>query len=163
MSQLWDNDITGSQRPYVMELQNYLRRIQRARYGTTTVPMDGYYGSDTAAGVRQFQGAEGLPQTGNADRATWEAVYVAYSDVIARQTSPLTIRGLRDEILRDDDQGDSVQFLNTMLGVNELTYTHDTAEAVKKVQRASFLPVTGETDKKTWNAVTALYNRGDNR
>lgn len=160
MSQLWDNDITGSQRPYVMELQNYLRRIQRERYGTTTVPMDGFYGTDTAAGVRQFQTAEGLAPTGTVDRGTWEAIYIVYQDITAQQEPPLTIRGLRKETLQRGEQGDAVQFLNIMLGISDTTYTDATAEAVQRIQRVSFLPVTGDTDKETWNAVTALYNQG---
>lgn len=74
------NDITQDRRPYVLELQGYLRAIQRRRYGTTTVPRDGFYGIDTAAGVLSFQAETGLPQTGRADRETWEAIYAVYSE-----------------------------------------------------------------------------------
>lgn len=73
-----NNDITQDRRPYVMELQGYLRALQRRRYGTTTVPRDGFYGIDTAAGVLAFQAEAGLPQTGRTDRETWEAVYAVY-------------------------------------------------------------------------------------
>ncbi len=163
MSQLWDNDITADTRPYIMELQSYLRAIQRARYGATTVPMDGFYGDDTAAGVRQFQEAEGLPITGTTDRDTWEALYVVYQDTDRQQAPPLTIRGLRQPLLQPGDSGDAVVFLNIMLGTPSSTYTTDTEEAVRAIQAISFLPVTGNTDKDTWDAVTALYNRGDNR
>lgn len=160
MSQLWDNDITTDTRPYVMELQSYLRAIQRARYGTTTVPMDGFYGTDTAAGVRQFQQEAGLPVTGNADRATWEAIYLMFSDTDYLQTPPLTIRGLRQSLLQPGDDGDAVIFLNVMLNTPGDTYTTATEEAVRAIQAISFLPVTGNTDKDTWDAVTALYNQG---
>lgn len=163
MRQLWDNDITTDTRPYVMELQSYLRTIQRARYGTTTVPMDGFYGKDTAAGVRQFQQAEGLPVTGAADRTTWDAVYAVYRNTERQQTPPLTIRGLRRPLLQPGDEGDAVAFLNIMLGTTAATYTTDTEAAVRAVQAVSFLPVTGNTDKNTWDAVTALYNRGNRR
>ena len=73
-----NNDITQDRRPYLMELQGYLRALQRRRYGTTTVPRDGFYGIDTAAGVLAFQAEAGLPQTGRTDRETWEAVYAVY-------------------------------------------------------------------------------------
>lgn len=160
MSQLWDNDITTDIRPYVMELQSYLRAIQRARYGSTTVPMDGFFGTDTTAGVRQFQQAEGLDSTGIADRETWDAIYAVYRETERQQAPPLTIRGLRQALLQPGDTGDAVVFLNVMLDTPGAVYTTDTEEAIRAIQRVSFLPVTGNTDKETWNAVTALYNRG---
>ena len=163
MSQLLDNDITTDSRPYVMELQSYLRAIQRARYGTTTVPMDGFYGADTADGVRQFQQAEKLPITGAVNRETWEAIYAVYLDTERRQTPPTLIRGLRRPLLQPGDRGDAVIFLNVMLGIVGNEYTVETEEIIRTIQRISFLPVTGNTDKDTWDAVVALYNRGDPR
>lgn len=160
MSQLWDNDITTDRRPYVMELQNYLRALQRAEYGTTTVPMDGFFGEDTAAALRQFQETAGLSPTGTADRDTWEAVVSAYRESQKQQAPALTIRGWRQPILQPGDAGDEVVFLNTMLRTHGAEYTTDTEEAVRNIQRVSFLPVTGNTDKETWDAVTALYNQG---
>lgn len=159
MSNLWDNDISVDSRPYVMELQSYLRAIQRARYGTTSVPMDGFFGADTINGVRQFQEAEGLLPTGTADRRTWEAIYVVYQEVEQQQSPPLTIRGLRAPLLQPGDEGDAVIFLNTMLGTSGETYTIETEAAVRRIQEVSFLPITGNTDKNTWDAVTALYNQ----
>ena len=67
---LLDNDITTDQRPYIIELQGYLRTIQRAHQGSTTVPQDGYYGPTTMEAVRQFQQEEGLTPTGQVDYAT---------------------------------------------------------------------------------------------
>ena len=163
MSRLWDNDITTDTRPYVMELQGYLRAIQRAYYGSTTVPMDGFYGADTTAAVRQFQQVQGLPITGTADAATWDALYIVYRETENQQTPPLTIRGLRQFMLQPGDTGDAVVFLNTMLGISSPMYTTDTEEAVRVIQAVSFLPITGNTDKDTWDAVTALYNRGGDR
>ena len=160
MNPLWDNDITTDTRPYVMELQNYLRTIQRTQYGTTTVPMDGIYGTSTADGVRQFQQREGLPDTGTVDAVTWDAVYAVYQDAQRQQSPPLTIRGLRQVILQPGDDGDAVMFLNIMLGVADTVYTTATEEAVRVIQAVSFLPVTGNTDKDTWDAITALYNQG---
>ena len=163
MSPLWDNDITTDTRPYVMELQSYLRLLQRARYGTTTIPMDGFYDAATTAGVRQFQQQEGLPMTGITDAATWEALHAIYRETDRQQTPPLTIQGLRSPLLQPGDSGDAVVFLNTMLGLSADIYTTDTEEAVRALQAVSFLPVTGNTDKDTWDAVTARYNQGGPR
>ena len=71
------NDISSDRAVYVRELQSYLRTIQRYRSGSTLVPLDGLYGSRTAAAVREFQQEEGLPVTGVVDRATWDALYAA--------------------------------------------------------------------------------------
>ena len=123
---LWDNDITTDNRPYVMELQSYLRAIQRAQYGTTTVPMDGFYGADTVAGVRQFQQNAEMPVTGVVNRATWDAIYAVYRDTQRQQTPPLTIRGLRRPLLQPGVTDDAVVFLNVMLGIVGTEYTTDT-------------------------------------
>ena len=158
---LWDNDITADSRPYVMELQSYLRTIQRDRYGVTTVPLDGFYGADTAAGVSQFQTDEGLPRTGTVDLETWEMLLAVNQETKARLALPLFIRGLRVPLLQPGEGGDAVIFLNVMLGTSGNIYTTATEEAVRQIQKTALLPVTGNTDKDTWDAVVRLYNQGD--
>lgn len=158
---LWDNDITTDNRPYVMELQSYLRTIQRDRYGATTVPLDGFFGTATAAGVSQFQTAAGLPRTGIVDRNTWDALVSANRETENRLALPLFIRGLRVPLLQPGDSGDAVVFLNVMLDTPGVIYTTATEEAVRQIQQSALLPVTGNTDKDTWDAVVRLYNRGD--
>ena len=167
---LLDNDITVNSRPYVIELQGYLRTIQRTRQGSTTVPQDGYYGAATTAGVRQFQQEEGLPVTGQVDAATWEALYRVYTAITTAAQPPTPIVGKGNTPLAEGDRGDPVLFLNAMIArlarvYNNLPdappdsrYTADTAYAVRDIQEWAGLPVTGETDTATWNAVTALYN-----
>ena len=158
---LWDNDITADNRPYVMELQSYLRTIQRDRYGTTTVPLDGFYGADTAAGVSQFQTSVGMPRTGEVDWQTWEALVIANQETQNRVAPPLYIRGLRVPLLQPGDGGDAVVFLNVMLNTPGGIYTTATEEAVRQIQQSALLPITGNTDKDTWDAVVRLYNQGD--
>lgn len=161
MNYLLDNDITTDRHPYVLELQSYLRNIQRDRTGATTVPQDGFFGTDTEDGVRQFQQESGLSPTGQVDRGTWDAIFAAHQEVEAQNRPPLLIRGLRQVLLQPGDQGDAVVFLNVMLGTPHPVYTTDTEEAVRRIQTAAQLPVTGNTDKDTWDAVVRLYNQGD--
>ncbi|MBE6806898.1 MAG: hypothetical protein E7527_02625 [Ruminococcaceae bacterium] len=156
----WENDVTADSRPYVMELQSYLRALEREKTGTTAVPQDGFYGTATTAGVLQFQQSTGLPATGTVDRVTWEALFAAYEALRRGQAPPLYIRGLRQPTLIPGDQGDAVLFLNIMLGLGDAAYTAATQEAVRAVQQSAFLPVTGNTDKATWDAVVRLYNQG---
>ena len=168
---LLDNDITVDSRPYVIELQGYLRTIQRARQGSTTVPQDGYYGPATAEGVRQFQAEEGLPPTGRVDDATWDALYRAYVAITAAAQPPATIVGKGSTPLVEGDRGDPVLFLNAMIGrlsrvYNNILYTTPdnhytptTAYAVRGIQKWADLPITGETDTATWDVITTLYNQ----
>ena len=113
---LLDNDITTDQRPYIIELQGYLRTIQRARQGSTTVPQDGYYGPTTMEAVRQFQQEEGLTPTGQVDYATWSAIYRTYTDITTAAQPPTPIKGKGDTPLTEGDRGDPVLFLNAMIG-----------------------------------------------
>lgn len=167
---LLENDITVDSRPYVIELQGYLRTIQRARQGSTTVPQDGYYGPATAEGVRQFQAEDGLPPTGLVDAATWDALYRAYTAITAAAQPPTPIVGKGSTPLMEGDRGDPVLFLNAMIGrlarmYNNILYTPPdnrytpaTAYAVRGIQEWAGLPVTGETDTATWDVIATLYN-----
>lgn len=58
----------GNSGPDVLELQQNLRRLGFA------VPLDGYYGSQTAQAIRGFQQIRGLPVSGTADRVTLESM-----------------------------------------------------------------------------------------
>lgn len=168
---LLDNDITVDSRPYVIELQGYLRTIQRIRHGSTTIPQDGYYGPATTNGVRQFQQEEGLPPTGRVDAATWDALYRAYIAITAAAQPPTLIVGKGNTPLVEGDRGDPVLFLNAMIGrlarvYNNILftppddrYTPTTTFAVKSIQEWADLPITGETDTATWNIIATLYNQ----
>ena len=169
------NDISSDRAVYVRELQSYLRTIQRYRSGSTLVPLDGLYGSRTAAAVREFQQEEGLPVTGVVDRATWDALYAAYREILTVQAPPEPIQSYQypESALVPGDQGDGVAFLQIMLrrlagrypGIPAETvitgvYSPATAEAVAALQGVSGLPQTGNTDKATWEAITRLYATG---
>lgn len=168
---LLDNDITVDSRPYIIELQGYLRTIQRARQGSTTVPQDGYYGTATAEGVKQFQTEEGLPPTGQVDATTWHALYRAYIAITAVEQPPAPIVGKGSTPLVEEDRGDPVLFLNAMIGrlarvYNNILftppddrYTPTTTFAVKGIQDWAGLPTTGVTDTDTWNIIATLYNQ----
>lgn len=156
----WENDISVDRRPYVMELQRYLRALERENLGTTTIPQDGIFGVDTADGVRRFQQSMNLEMTGVVDRQTWETLVIAYREQEQNNAPPLTIRGLRQPLLQPGDDGNAVVFLNVMLGLTDAVYTTATEEAVRQIQSAALLPITGNTDTATWNAVVRLYNQG---
>ncbi|MBQ8683981.1 MAG: peptidoglycan-binding protein [Clostridia bacterium] len=169
------NDISVDRAAYIRELQSYLRTVQRYRTGSTLVPADGIFGSRTTAAVREFQQEEGLPVTGIVDRATWDALYLAYLAVltILSPPKPIQVYQTPETALVPGDQGDGVAFLQVMLrrlaqrfpGIRAETvitgvYSPVTAQAIAAVQRLSGLPETGNTDRATWEAVTRLYGTG---
>ena len=172
---LQTNDITVDRAFYIRELQTYLRAIQVSLTGAADVPVDGVYGTNTARAVREFQEQAGLPVTGEADRATWEALRTAYLETVYENALPTPIQAYQDptQFLQTGDQGDGVAFLQIMLRRLSLRYpnlppvdtvsgiyTPETEQAVRALQRLVGLPETGLTDKPTWDAVTRLYNDG---
>ena len=64
--------MNGSKGEKVRELQEML-----AQLGYHTGSCDGSYGNQTAKSVKAFQNAYGLPATGEADEATWNALCAA--------------------------------------------------------------------------------------
>ena len=54
-------------RAYVREFQTALRELSRYNLLIPRISVDGIYGPETAAAVAAFQGAHGLPVTGEVD------------------------------------------------------------------------------------------------
>ena len=55
-------------------LLQWILRALGTEYGLGSVPLDGRYGEETAAAVKQFQRTAGLPASGRAERETWRAL-----------------------------------------------------------------------------------------
>lgn len=175
MTPITNNDITTDHNDHVRELQQYLRVIRRERDGETDVPIDGRFGSLTAAAVRLSQEEGGLPVNGDVDRTTWEMIFADAQRIIYLRALPTTVQGFRmgQPPLRIGDKGDSVRFLQVMLGalttrfanlpeaetINGV-YSDATAASVRLLQQQAGLATTGIVDKPTWDAITILYNQG---
>src|SRR5215467_15009450 len=68
----------------VLAVQQRLRALNMP----TGTP-DGIYGPQTAAAMRSFQAANGLPSTGACDEATWQRLFPAAPDAGTSQLSRL--------------------------------------------------------------------------
>lgn len=169
-----NNDIRVDERLYIEELQRYLQIIQWERQGFTTVPADGIFGSNTADAVRQFQRQEGLPDNGIVDHDTWNAIATEAAAVEERNAAPLGLGVYRQgqTPLQEGDVGDDVTILQIILrylgslysdlpSVDQPDgrYSSNTAAVIRAIQQRSGLPITGITDKATWNAIVRLYDR----
>jgi len=76
------NNLTiGSSGEDVAMIQMMIARIRRNYPLIPNVTVDGSYGSQTAAAVRQFQQIFGLAQTGTVDRRTWYSISNIYAAV----------------------------------------------------------------------------------
>lgn len=154
-------------------LQSYLRQLAYFDNTIPLVPIDGNIGSDTTDAIRAYQARRGLPVTGIADQETWEALYEDYLLSLEEESPPSPFSPFpsspKDYALRSGDEGFAVAAVQHMLEeisvffpiqAVEVTGIYDdaTRDAVSEVQTRYLLPVTGETDKLTWNALVRLYN-----
>lgn len=154
-------------------LQGYLRQLAYFDDSIPLVPIDGVAGDDTAEAIRAFQRGRGLPVTGVADRETWEAIYGEYLVSLENAAPPSRFSPFpaepADYALREGDEGFPVSALQFMLEEIALffpisavdvdgKYGPETRDAVSELQARYLLPVTGETDKLTWNAIVRLYD-----
>ena len=103
------------------------------------VPIDGIFGATTTNGVRAIQAAKGLPETGLADTATWQALAIP---------------------LGPGAQGDAVAALQRLLIEKRAAaiptdgvYGAATTAAVKAFQAHMGLSQTGSVNAATWRAL----------
>ncbi|MBS5064937.1 MAG: peptidoglycan-binding protein [Hungatella hathewayi] len=72
-------DLTiGASGQKVQQVQEQLDTIATVYSAIPRIAVDGFYGPDTAAAVREFQNIFGLPQTGVIDFATWYKISHIY-------------------------------------------------------------------------------------
>ncbi len=154
-------------------LQRYLRQLAYFDDSIPFPPIDGNRGSNTTDAIRAFQARRGLPITGIADQETWEAIYEEYLMSLEEEAPPSPFSPFpsepRDYALREGDEGFAVSAIQHMLeeisvffpiaSINVTgIYDEATRDAISELQARYLLPVTGETDKLTWNALVRLYD-----
>lgn len=154
-------------------LQKYLRQLAYFDTNIPFVPIDGNEGSRTTDALRAYQARRGLPITGVADQETWEALYEDYLISLEEEAPPADFSPFpsepKDYALKLGDGGfpvSAVQHILEEISVFfpiapiEVTGVYDeaTRDAVSEVQARYLLPVTGEVDKLTWNALVRLYD-----
>ena len=159
----------------IRNLQRYLRQLSYAESDIPRVPVDGIFDSATEEALRAFQIKNGLEATGIADRETWDMLYESYLRSIARFSPPREFspfprvpEGDRLSIGDVSFAVSSVQFLlNEVSAIIDLLTPIDidgifgeaTERQVSTFQAAEGLPITGEVDKRTWDALVDVYNR----
>ena len=135
------------------------------------VAVDGVFGERTLEAVLRFQKKAGLPMTGRADPATWEALRARWQELERRTGPTRPVRLFPAEGTRVEE-GTAREYLilpQTMfqvlsrqfLGIADVpadgVYTAAWADNVRWLQRAGGLPPTGTLDQPAWDALSRLY------
>ena len=160
----------------VRRMQIYLNRISNNYPAIPKIPViNGAFDESTENAVRVFQRIFNLTSDGIIGKATWYRIVYLF-DAVAR-LAELTSEGVGYEslpkqfkgALRKGDTGGAVvtlQYFLSLLGqfVDFLPavaidgiYGSGTEKAVSAFQRYKGLPVTGETDKATWDSLYSAY------
>ncbi|MBQ5648853.1 MAG: peptidoglycan-binding protein [Clostridia bacterium] len=166
----------GSAGEDVRSLQLRLNRIRRNYPSITMIPeTDGYFGVQTERAVRDFQSIFNLAEDGVVGKGTWYKVINIYNgvkrlnDVNSEGISPEEVRRQFDTRLERGSTGIGVGTLQVLLNAVaaaapqiqpvsvDLIYGTQTENAVREFQALYGLPVTGITERATWNALLRTY------
>lgn len=152
----------------IFNLQKYLRAISFADEQVLRPPLDGIFDSATEDAVRSFQASRGLNANGIVDRSTWEAIYNEYKALALAEELPFFPSYPTDYTAKLNEESAFVSIIQILL--QELSSVYDafeaveitgvfdgaTEQAIKELQRASGLEITGELDRNTYRRL--LYD-----
>lgn len=155
----------------VRSLQTMLRVIAEHDERFPGVIPDGYYGANTVSAVSAFQRRTGLPVTGVADQATWDAIVPVYQFALVEidEAQPIEVIFDPNQIIRRGQSHPNVYLAQSMLTVLSEAYGSipaplingildiPTSTSLSAFQSMSLLPVTGELDRHTWRQLALHY------
>lgn len=157
----------------VRSLQTMLRTISRVDPAIPVLIPDGIYGSRTMEAVTAFQRQHGLPGTGVADYATWQAICAAWREatVQVEPAAPLCLRWPMGLVLKQGSDNLHVLLVEAMLhGICQVygnledcdlsgRFDEALCRSVKSLQRICGMPQTGLVDKALWQMLCGLYEQ----
>lgn len=157
---------------YIKELQRRLRLLSHMDDRFLPITVDGIYGADTAAAIRAFQQAVGLPTTGHADEYTARLLGEAYHDYRQLTADPRAVCPFPSPyfVMREGERGTVVWILQAMLTEICTPYSkptapspngvfdENTARCIRHWQTVLGLPENGEVDRFCWDKLADVYN-----
>ena len=148
---------------YLAVVGAYYERVQR-------ITIDGEFDDETERALMDFQRVYGLPQTGIADRRTWNDLYAAYAGILASQPATDCVRLYPNEVLREGVTSENVRILQQYLtyisrfdpavrAVSDTGYFGPLTKAsVQGFQREYGLTANGQVGPVTWDAIAGVYS-----
>ena len=155
----------------VAGLQYMLGQLAQADPELTSLAVDGVFGERTLEAVLRFQKKAGLPMTGRADSATWEALRAQWQTLEGRTGPARPVRLFPGEGTQVE-QGGVREYLilpQTMfrvlarqfMGIADVpadgVHSQASADNVRWLQRAAGLPPTVPLDQPAWDILSRLY------
>ena len=166
------------ERQAIRNLQRYLRQLAFFDDALLPLPQNGLWDPHTRDALIAFQRKNGLPPTGVADEQTWNLLYSQYLASIEEKSPPRPMpvfpRIPERDSFRRGDVGFPVTAVQYMLdelalqyeGLDDIPqngiYGPETERGVRNFQTRTLLPITGEVDKKTWDALVRAYEQMEN-
>lgn len=149
-------------RDAIYNLQKYLRAISFYDSRILRPPLDGIFDGATQNSVRSFQESRGLNANGTVDKASWDAIYNEYKALERYSPLPFFPNYPPDYAIELGDKSAFIAIVQILL--REISSVYDkfedisitgiydesTERAIKELQRASMLEVTGKLDKNTY-------------
>ncbi len=154
----------------VRAFQYYLAVIGAYYASVIPIHISGSFDAETASAVRSFQQTYGLPQTGIADRRTWNDIYRAYAGILASEPPEECVRLYPNTVLREGVHSENVKLLQQYLtyiskydpniqAISDTGYFGPlTRAAVQAFQREYGLTADGQVGVVTWDAITGVYS-----
>ena len=164
----------------IANLQKYLRQLGYFEPDIPFSPIDGIYEATTRDALTAFQGKNGLPTTGTADRDTWDVLFREYTKSINEQAIPQPVFFFpRYPVGYDVGTGDDgmvvtviqllLRELLTLYGQDDSAlsitgvFDNQTEQAVLNFQATHRIPETGRVDKDTWDLLAKGHRPVINR
>lgn len=166
------------ERDAILNTQAYLRHLTfyDERLGERgSVPLDGIWDAATRDALMNFQQTRGLPVTGTVDRVTWEILKAEYDKSVAENSPPAMLalfpRYPSGFVIKPGDRGYLAATVNFLLSQLERLYffpklpdessdiySEESAALVRDFQMRNSIPVTGNVDRETWDAMAVQHN-----
>ena len=160
----------------VRSLQTMLRVLGEHDDQYFNLVPDGIYGQQTMAAVSNFQRLHGLPVTGVADQATWEAIHAAYEPALTQivEAEPVILVLEPNQVIRHGERNPYLYVIQGVLLLLSEVYgsigtpsqsgilDDATSDAISSFQALSRLPMTGNLDKTTWKHLALHFTLAAN-
>lgn len=156
----------------VREVQTALELLSRQDPTIPRVLPDGRFGPATTEAVRAFQRKIGFPETGTVDLATWSALFAAQRAAGRAMSPPRSISPYSTLVgVVADSEADAILLLQVLLRAIKTGADDEmpvplngkldtpTMDAIRALQSAQGLPITGLPDRATWDALADTYDR----